>query len=48
MTWAELVRRGHRCVAVRSHAKILLFEMSDGRSFAWESSANLRSCKNVE
>lgn len=47
-TAAELGRRGQRCVAVRSHAKILLFELSDGRKFAWEASANLRSSSNVE
>lgn len=47
-TATELTRRGHRCVAVRSHAKVILFELSDGRALAWEASANLRSCKNVE
>jgi hypothetical protein len=44
----ELTRRGHRCAAIRSHAKIMLFELTDGRCLTWESSANLRSCRNVE
>jgi len=39
---------GHRIAAIRSHAKILLFELTDGRCFTWESSANLRSCRNIE
>jgi hypothetical protein len=33
---------------VRNHAKIILAEMVDGRCFAWESSANMRSCRNIE
>ncbi len=33
---------------VRNHAKIILVRMIDGRSFTWESSANMRSCHNVE
>lgn len=45
---AELARRGHCVVAIRSHAKILLFEMSDGAAYVLESSANLRSCRNIE
>ena len=45
---AGLTSRGQRCAIVRSHAKLLLFEMSDGRTFVWESSANLRSCRNAE
>lgn len=43
-----LIARGHRVAALRSHAKLLLFEMSDGRQLAIESSANLRSCRNIE
>ncbi len=43
-----LKARGHRCEICRSHAKLLLFELSDGRNFVWESSANLRSCRNAE
>lgn len=45
---AGLSSRGQRCVAVRSHAKIMLFELTDGRALVIESSANLRSCRNVE
>lgn len=44
---AELGRRGFRCVATRNHAKILLFAIGD-RRFVIESSANLRSCNNLE
>lgn len=43
-----LTGRGQRVAAVRSHAKILLFELNDGRCLVVESSANLRSCRNVE
>lgn len=45
---AGLRTRDQRCAILRSHAKLLLFEMSDGRAFVWESSANLRSCRNAE
>ncbi|HXT57667.1 MAG TPA: hypothetical protein VN699_03490 [Pirellulales bacterium] len=44
----QLTARGGRCVAVRSHAKLLLFAMSDGAAYAIESSANLRSCRMAE
>jgi hypothetical protein len=43
-----LTSRGHRCLAMRCHAKILLFETTDGRSYVMEGSANLRSCRNLE
>lgn len=43
-----LTARGQRCVAIRSHAKLILFAMDDGRRFVIESSANLRSCRNIE
>lgn len=43
-----LSERGHRIVAIRSHAKVIAIELSDGRQFAIESSANLRSCRNIE
>jgi hypothetical protein len=43
-----LQARGQRIAALRSHAKIVLFAMSDGAYYAIESSANLRSCHNVE
>jgi len=35
-------------VSLRNHAKLLLFRLSDHRTITVESSANLRSCKNVE
>ena len=44
----ELTTRGHRVVAMLSHAKILLMELTDGRAFVVESSANLRSCSSIE
>jgi len=40
--------RGGHVAAARSHAKIQLMELSDGRHYVIESSANLRSCHNVE
>ncbi len=45
---AELSRRKQHAVAIRSHAKILLLELSDGTALVVESSANLRSCHNIE
>lgn len=44
----ELRQRGHRVLAMRTHAKLLLIKMAGGGSFVVEGSANLRSCKNVE
>lgn len=35
-------------LSVRNHAKLLLMKLIDGRTFTVESSANLRSCKNIE
>ena len=45
---AGLLERRQKVAAVRSHAKLLGFAMSDGRHFLIESSANLRSCRNIE
>jgi len=45
---AGLTQRRQRLAAVRSHAKVMGFHMTDGRRFVWESSANLRSCRNIE
>jgi hypothetical protein len=45
---AEMQRRGQRIKAIRNHAKIIAAELSDGRAIVVESSANLRSCRNVE
>ena len=44
----ELGTRGHRVVAMLTHAKIILMELTDGRAFVVESSANLRSCSSIE
>ena len=43
-----LTTRGHRCLAMRCHAKIVLAELTDGRCLTIESSANLRSCRAIE
>src|SRR5258706_3024145 len=40
--------RGHRLLAMRTHAKVILFALSDGRRIVVESSANLRSGANIE
>lgn len=45
---AGLVERQQQIVAIRSHAKILGLQLSDGRCIVIESSANLRSCRNIE
>jgi hypothetical protein len=43
-----LAGRRQSIVALRSHAKVITMAMSDGRRFVVESSANLRSCRNIE
>lgn len=45
---SELATRNGELLAMRNHAKLLLFALSDGRRLTVESSANLRSCRNVE
>lgn len=35
-------------LSLRTHAKLLLMSLADGRRLTVESSANLRSCKNIE
>lgn len=35
-------------LSVRTHAKLVLVELAGGRTLTLESSANLRSCKNLE
>lgn len=35
-------------LSLRAHAKLLLLALEDGRRMTVESSANLRSCKNIE
>lgn len=37
-----------RFASLRTHAKLVLLKLADGRTFTIESSANLRSCKNIE
>jgi hypothetical protein len=44
----QLRERGHRVLAMRTHAKLLLMKFAAGGSFVVEASANLRSCKNIE
>jgi hypothetical protein len=44
----ELTTRGQRVVAMLTHAKVVLMELTDGRKFVVESSANLRSCSSIE
>ena len=45
----ELTTRGQRVLSMRTHCKLLLIELGDGRdAYTIESSANLRSCKNLE
>lgn len=43
-----LLDRGQRIAAIRTHAKIQAYTLSDGRAIVVESSANLRSCRNIE
>lgn len=46
---AELLQeRGQALLAMRNHAKVLAMLLDDGRALVVESSANLRSCRNVE
>ncbi len=44
----ELPERGGWYCVCRSHAKVVAAKLSDGRCFVIESSANLRSCRNIE
>jgi hypothetical protein len=45
---AGLEQRGQRIIAMRTHAKIILARTTAGHHITIESSANLRSCRNVE
>lgn len=47
---AELDQRKDKAkfLSVRTHAKLLLMHLSDNRTVTIESSANLRSCQNIE
>lgn len=44
----EIGGRGGRVAALRTHAKLMLLEMTDGRCFTIEGSGNLRSCRSIE
>lgn len=44
----ELLKRGQRVKAYRSHTKMVLARMAGGARYVVESSANLRSCRNTE
>jgi hypothetical protein len=44
----ELTIRGQRVLAMLTHAKVVLMQLTDGRGFVVESSANLRSCSSIE
>ncbi len=44
----QMRTRAAKVAAVRSHAKLLLLELTDGRHVVIETSANLRSCRNIE
>lgn len=43
-----LEQRGQQIIAMRNHAKIILARTTAGHHLTIESSANLRSCRNVE
>lgn len=43
-----LEERGQQIAASRSHAKVIAMRFADGRTCTTESSANLRSCRNLE
>lgn len=43
-----LHERGQRIAAARNHAKVIAAKLPDGRAYVVESSANLRSCHNIE
>lgn len=43
-----MARRGQTFHSMRTHAKVVAMRFGDGRTVTIESSANLRSCKNVE
>jgi hypothetical protein len=47
---AEFEKRPNatRFLSIRTHCKILAVQLTDGRTITIESSANLRSCKNIE
>lgn len=44
----QLRRRGQRAKAIRNHAKVIAAQFADGTGITVESSANLRSNRNIE
>ncbi|HEV7299221.1 MAG TPA: hypothetical protein VGN72_07645 [Tepidisphaeraceae bacterium] len=44
----ELLKRGQRVKAIRTHCKLIVVRMTGGARYVCESSANLRSCQNIE
>lgn len=44
----ELTRRHQRCAAIRNHAKIVAFKLTDGRAYSTEGSANMTAANNLE
>jgi hypothetical protein len=45
---AELTKREQSFFSLRTHAKLLAMKFKNGQTLTIESSANLRSCKNIE
>lgn len=45
---SEIESRGGRVNAMRTHAKLILMEMSDGNHYTIEGSGNLRACRSIE
>lgn len=43
-----LEERGQQVAPMRNHSKVLLFQLSDGRKYVVETSANLRANQNIE
>lgn len=44
----EITAHKQRIIATRNHSKLILMHLSDGRKVTVESSANLRTCNNIE
>lgn len=44
----EIESRGGRVNAMRTHAKLILMEMTDGNHYTIEGSGNLRACRSIE
>ena len=44
----EITKRGGKVYGLRTHTKLILMEMTDGRHFTIEGSGNLRACRSIE